>query len=171
MKLQGIAAIDYALSNYCLAHRFNHQVAFFCKGVSHTGDGHLYFLLGLWLLCFEPSSGAAFFSSCLVGFVLWLPIYMMLKRLFKRNRPANLPCFIKPSDQYSLPSGHSAAAFLMATQLAWFYPILFPYVFVWASGVAISRVLLGVHFVSDILVGAGLGVGFAYLTFWFTGAF
>ena len=170
MKLQQIAALDYALSNYCLAHKFTRQVAFFSKGISRTGDGYFYFLIGLLLLCFESEIGPTFFKTCLIGFALQLPVYVLLKRTFKRNRPINLPCFIHPSDQYSLPSGHSAAAFLMASQLAWFYPICAPFVFTWASCIALSRVLLGVHFVSDVIAGAGLGVGFAYVTFILTGA-
>ncbi|MCE0558140.1 phosphatase PAP2 family protein [Motilimonas sp. E26] len=171
MKLQQIADLDYALSNYCLAHKFNRQVAFCSKGISHTGDGHFYVVLGLLLLCFEAEFGPSFFKSCLLGFAMQLPVYVLLKRTFKRSRPTNLPCFIRPSDQYSLPSGHSAAAFMMASQLAWFYPLVLSLVFIWASCIALSRVLLGVHFVSDIIAGAGLGMIFAYLSFVLTGAF
>ena len=54
----------------------------------------------------------------LLAFAFELPLYLLLKNLLKRQRPVGLPVFITPSDRYSLPSGHTAAAFLMATVLA-----------------------------------------------------
>lgn len=165
MKLNLISEFDYALSTACLGHKFNRQVAAGCKWISRSGDGHGYFLLGVLLLCFEHQQGGVFFATCLLSFAIELPVYIALKQLFKRNRPTNLPCFIEPSDRYSLPSGHAAAAFLMASQISVFYPAFTLVAFIWASLIAISRVLLGVHFISDIVAGALLGLCAAYFTF------
>jgi undecaprenyl-diphosphatase len=67
------------------------------------------------------------------AFALELPLYLLLKNALKRQRPAGLPVFITPSDRYSLPSGHTAAAFLMATVLAASFPLWAPLLFVWAA--------------------------------------
>ena len=76
---------------------------------------------------------------------------------------AGLPVFIRPSDKYSLPSGHTAAAFLMASLLAAFYPAMAVVVFVWAGCIGASRLLLGVHYLTDLIAGALLGSGCALL--------
>ncbi len=68
---------------------------------------------------------------------------------------------ITPSDRYSLPSGHTAAAFLMATVLAASFPLWAPLLFTWAILVGASRLLLGVHYLSDLVAGALLGSGCA----------
>ncbi len=99
----------------------------------------------------------------LLAFAFELPLYLLLKNLLKRQRPAGLPVFITPSDRYSLPSGHTAAAFLMATVLAASFPLWAPLLFVWAALVGASRLLLGVHYLSDLVAGALLGGGCALL--------
>ncbi|MEL0611329.1 phosphatase PAP2 family protein, partial [Vibrio echinoideorum] len=78
------------------------------------------------------------------------PIYWLAKYTLKRRRPAELSSLlyshIVPYDKYSLPSGHSAAAFVMASLIGHFYPSLYPFSVVWATAIAGSRILLGVHF-------------------------
>jgi undecaprenyl-diphosphatase len=69
---------------------------------------------------------------------------------------------ITPADRFSFPSGHATAAFLFAGLAAVSFPVLAPFAYVWASLIALSRVVLGVHFPSDILAGALLGSAIAY---------
>jgi len=66
----------------------------------------------------------------------------------------------------SFPSGHTATAFGLAAVLGWLYPRGRVYFFCLAVLVAVQRMVAGAHFLSDVLVGAGLGVG---LGIWFTG--
>lgn len=131
------------------------------RWVSKTGDGYFYLLVGVLLWKFEPQHGDLWFYSTLLAYALELPVYVVLKKTFKRQRPCdlftNLHAHIAPSDKFSLPSGHTAAAFLMASTLTTFYPALAPLVYLWASMIGLSRVLLGVHYPSDILAGAVLG--------------
>lgn len=137
------------------------------RWVSHTGDGHLYLLLALGLLVLEPDQGKTFFVIGLGAYVLDVSLYLMLKNWIKRDRPAMKIAFyqawITPSDQFSFPSGHAAAAFLFACLLANFYPTFILPAYLWASLIGASRVLLGVHYPSDIAAGALLGTACALL--------
>ncbi|EDP58383.1 phosphatase PAP2 family protein [Vibrio sp. AND4] len=159
--MASIAKFDFALSSVCLQHRFNQQVAKISKGVSHSGDGHLYLVLGLLAWFLDEQQGLWFLLTGLVAFAIELPIYWTLKNGFKRRRPKELssllPAFITPSDRYSLPSGHTAAGFMMATLINHFYPELGAFSFVWAGLIGTSRLLLGVHFFTDVIIGALLG--------------
>lgn len=131
------------------------------RWVSRTGDGPVYLLLALGLLILEPEKGATFFGVCLLAYSLDVSLYLILKNLIKRDRPAMkidfYEAWIIPSDQFSFPSGHTAAAFLFACLIALFYPAFSLPAYLWASTIGASRVLLGVHYPSDIAAGASLG--------------
>lgn len=129
--------------------------------LSHTGDGHIYVVAALLLWAFESEHGAVFASACALAYGLEVSLYLMLKNLIKRDRPAikidSYKAWIKPSDQFSFPSGHTAAAFVFASLMMLFYPSYAPIFYLWASLIGLSRVLLGVHFPTDIAAGAMLG--------------
>lgn len=94
----------------------------------------------------------------------------VLKYSIQRARPFETYSFIeKLSDgkSPSFPSGHTSGAFSLATSLSVANPkwyIIVPS-FVWATSVGYSRMALGVHYPSDVLVGAVIGTGSAYLTY------
>ena len=94
-----------------------------------------------------------------------------LKNSFKRARPGiTYPAQItmyEDVSSFSFPSGHTSEAFSTATALSLKYPewyIIAPAYF-WAGSVGYSRMNLGVHYPTDVLVGALLGTGTAFLTF------
>lgn len=160
--IEPIMRIDLAFSLLCLQHRFSVSLARVSRAVSHTGDGHLYLVFGVLAWWLEESSGTLFLVAGLIAFAIELPTYWVMKNCFKRRRPQEfshlITSYITPSDRYSLPSGHTAAAFLMATLISCFFPELAFTAFMWAGLIALSRILLGVHFLSDVVIGALLGV-------------
>ncbi len=94
-----------------------------------------------------------------------------LKNSFKRPRPGiTYPAQItmyEDVSSLSFPSGRTSEAFSTATALSLKYPewyIIAP-AYLWAGSVGYSRMNLGVHYPSDVLAGALLGTGTAFLTF------
>ena len=89
-----------------------------------------------------------------------------LKAVFRRHRPfaRRLAWVVGPEPvDSSFPSGHTAGSFAAAVALAAFYPRRRPLLLGAAAGVGFSRVYLGHHFVSDVLVGAGVGAALGRL--------
>jgi membrane-associated phospholipid phosphatase len=93
-----------------------------------------------------------------------------VKYTVNRNRPfVTYPDILKKSGagSPSFPSGHTSSAFAAATSLTLAYPkwyIIVPS-YTWAGTVAYSRMDLGVHYPSDVLAGAIIGAGSAWLTY------
>lgn len=92
-----------------------------------------------------------------------------LKYTIDRQRPyekyPDMVHPIEPEDSPSFPSGHTAAAFSLATSLSITYPkwyVIAPSA-VWACGVGIARINQGVHYPSDVLTGAAIGIGCAFV--------
>lgn len=141
----------------------------FVRFISATGDGWCYPLVAVVALSLDYDGNLNFFYCCLFAYAMQVPLYILLKHKFKRNRPEDyLESFeakIKPSDQFSFPSGHTAAAIVMATQILLFFPWFAAIAIFWALAIGASRVLLGVHFPGDILAGASIGVLTSLLSF------
>ena len=96
-------------------------------------------------------------------------VQVRVKPLFRRVRPfVNREARvvgIRPAD-HSFPSGHTASSFAAATALALYYPKAAPLAYTVATGVAVSRVHLGVHFPSDAAVGGVIGIGIGTFCAW-----
>jgi undecaprenyl-diphosphatase len=165
--MKSLAQHDAALFHWVFNFTTNRNCRWI-KWLSKTGDGQLYLILGLMLWWLEPEHGGLFVYSGLLAYMLEIPIYILLKKSLKRERPchhiSDLSAYIVPSDKFSLPSGHTAAAFLMASLVAHFYPTLGVVAYIWASCIGCSRVLLGVHYPSDILAGVLLGLGISTIS-------
>ena len=107
------------------------------------------------------------------GTIINLGVTAGLKYLVKRKRPFTTYKGIivnksgSPCNDPSFPSGHSSTSFMLATSLSLQYPkwyVIAP-AYLYAGTVAYSRMDLGVHYPSDIIGGALIGSGSAYLTY------
>ena len=74
-----------------------------------------------------------------------------------------------PPDKFSFPSGHSASATFLYLVVLQQGSVLSPYLAVWMAAVLVSRVGLGLHFVSDVLGGVALGVATFCITLQISG--
>lgn len=167
MKLMhSIHKYDVSLFIWLLNSRMHAVLSLICRYISKTGDGHLYLLL-IGLLYYDSTQNVLL-KTILLAFFIERPSYFLMKNGFKRNRPStalnDFESAITPADQFSFPSGHTSAAFLIATLLGYFYPSLTPALLCWAALVGFSRVILGVHFPTDILFGVVLGISSATLS-------
>jgi membrane-associated phospholipid phosphatase len=93
-----------------------------------------------------------------------------LKTAINRERPAETYSSLQPvvdKKGHSFPSGHTSNAFCTATSLSlnfrkWY--VIVP-AYAWAATVAYARMDMGVHYPSDVLAGAVLGVGSSWITY------
>jgi undecaprenyl-diphosphatase len=116
-----------------------------------------------------PKGRRAGMATALASLSATYVVQVRVKPLFRRVRPfVNREAHvvgIRPPD-HSFPSGHTASSFAAATALAFFYPKAAPVVYTLATGVAVSRVHLGVHFPSDTAVGGAIGIGIGTFSAW-----
>ena len=140
--------------------------------ISWSANGCLYPFLGLYIfLTFSPAVSKPFLLSAALGFSLERLLYHFLKQAMKRDRPyekiMDVQFRVRPPDRFSFPSGHTASAFLMMTLLANTFPVLQIPTFCWATLVGVARVSLGVHYPTDVLAGALLGILAGQIGMWF----
>ncbi|WP_018692361.1 phosphatase PAP2 family protein [Algicola sagamiensis] len=165
MAFERAKHIDTSLFFYMFSKSWTPAVCRFFYWVSKIGDGYCYLLIGVFAFGIAGEEGQMFFLLTLFAFAVELPLYFILKQTFKRDRPLSqsveVRAHIVPSDQFSLPSGHTAAACLMATMISAYFVTFAVIAWVFAILIGIARVVLGVHYPSDVFVGALLGCGSA----------
>lgn len=103
-----------------------------------------------------------------VGALTMFPVVAALKVVVQRPRPAGIPglWIASPESTPSFPSGHAAGAFALAAMLSLAWPRGRALWWTAAVVVAWSRVALGVHYPSDCLAGAAIGVSLVFGTVW-----
>lgn len=135
------------------------------------GNGQLWVLFSFSMLVVNVPIGLAF----LMATITQLYIQICMKNIFKRTRPyliyKDLDYLYAPPDPYSFPSGHTCAAFTMFFVSKALFPIIWPFLFVIALIIALSRIYLAVHYPTDILggiivayVSAKFGIFFASIS-------
>jgi undecaprenyl-diphosphatase len=130
------------------------------------GDGWLWYAMGLVIAFFGGDRRLEALGAAALSSAVGIGLFISLKRTFNRRRPSAIEphCWatLLPPDQFSFPSGHTITAFAVATPLLHFYPPLAIGLVFCACSVAVSRIMLGLHFFSDVAVGCVIGIGLGY---------
>ena len=125
------------------------------------GDGWLWYVLGTFLLILGGVQGRIVVAESALAAGLGIVAFLSLKRAANRRRPCALEphCWstLLPPDQFSFPSGHTITAFAVCTPLVAQYPHAAPGILFCAVSIAVSRVILGMHFLSDVVAGGIIG--------------
>jgi undecaprenyl-diphosphatase len=137
-------------------------IRYWMIAATRMGDGWLWYGLGAMLLIFGGAQRYAAVASAGSAALVGILVFKLLKRLSQRPRPCQYEphCWSKvlPPDKFSFPSGHTMTAFSVALVVSYFYPSLEGPLLFLALSIAVSRIVLGMHFLSDVLAGAVLGV-------------
>lgn len=167
--LNYIEAGDHRLMNRVHAWLAPRWIRRWMVTASRCGDGWLWYALCLLLLVFGGKSRFIAVGAAAISSSLGAALFLLLKRICGRKRPCSLQphCWatLLPPDQFSFPSGHTISAVAVSVPLAIVYPILsIPLIFA-ALSVAVSRVVLGMHFLSDVLAGVVVGALLGYFSY------
>ena len=156
-KLTSLDARLSARMRFIERNRFTRTVAAI---FAHSGDSW-FWLVGLGLIWYLGSDyWKARALTMIVGILITAAIVMLIKFTVRRRRPeGEWGGIYRKTDPHSFPSGHAARAALLATLAiglgpAWLGMLLL----VWAPLVILSRAAMGVHYLSDVVAGAIIGV-------------
>ena len=131
--------------------------------LAHSGDSWFWgagLALLLWQGGPDPRGWALRLLLAIAGLAA---VVLVIKFIFRRRRPqGEWGSLYRRTDPHSFPSGHAARAFLIAALVvAWGPSGLVPVILLWAPLVALARVAMGLHYLSDIVGGAVLGLAAA----------
>jgi len=132
--------------------------------VTRLGNGWLYPLLSI-VIAIALESPRDFLIAAMVSLAIAFIVYPAMKRSLARLRPcdydASLVSQVQPLDHYSCPSGHAMTAAAYGVPLIFACPAAAPFVIALCALIGWSRVAMGHHYVSDVLIGTVIGATIA----------
>jgi undecaprenyl-diphosphatase len=135
--------------------------------VSRLGDGVFWYALILLVPVFYGERGVRPAIQMAVVSITGVVIYKLLKKRLVRERPyithTGILAGSVPLDRYSFPSGHTLHAVSITILAMTHFPQLGWFLIPFAGLIACSRVVLGLHYPSDVLAGGALGATLAAL--------
>ena len=167
--LGGIRSFDLRGLQWCCQRRdARARLGAAARAISASADGWLYVLVPLGWFALAGQAALGFMRIAALAWLCERSLYLVLKNTCRRRRPSELLAgfrsLIVASDRFSFPSGHTSAAFLFSGLCVHqFGPLAALLLYPWALAVGASRVVLGVHFPTDIAAGALLGTGMLFL--------
>ena len=142
----------------------------FFSAISKLGDYPAYVILGLVCAADARTDAPILLLQAVITGAVGVAFYKLLKERLVRERPfirhGDIVCGTAPLDRYSFPSGHTLHAVSFTILFGSALPELFWILVPFALLVGASRVILGLHYPSDVAVGAVLGAGLALLSEW-----
>lgn len=163
-----IAYFNHVEGDICLRiNRLSRRswIRYFFSLVSKLGDGGFWALMALALYWMNGQTALPMIMHMAITGSVGVLLYKFLKNRFVRERPyinhGGILCGTAPLDRYSFPSGHTLHAMNFLIMLWAFEPALLLLAAPFAALVAASRVILGLHYPSDVVVGAAIGAALA----------
>jgi undecaprenyl-diphosphatase len=157
-RLHQLATIDFALCCGAAQAIYSRALLAIFRGVSRFGDWPLSVIVGFSLLAVH---GWHPFVAWAIVSVLAVIVQKQLKNRYGRLRPCERPTGPPQRapipDRGSFPSGHTLHAVMAAIVTASLLPVVAPFFLLAALLIALSRVVLGMHYPSDVIAGAALG--------------
>jgi undecaprenyl-diphosphatase len=151
-------------ARWCLAcNRWarRHVIRAYFAGVSRLGDGVFWYALMATLVLLDGWQGLLASTHMAATGAVALLLYRWLKRWTRRKRPyANdlrIRALARPLDEFSFPSGHTLHAVAFTVVALHTYPLLAPLLLPFTASVALSRVVLGLHYPSDVAAATAIG--------------
>jgi undecaprenyl-diphosphatase len=133
----------------------------FFSAISKLGDYYAWVIFGVVVALQQGSSALQFAVHALGTASVGILVYKFLKKRLVRERPfvahGEIVCGATPLDRYSFPSGHTLHAICLTTLYGAYEPMMLVVMAPFAALVAASRIVLGLHYPSDVLVGGSLG--------------
>ena len=145
-----------------------------CRGyfaaVSRLGDGMFWYALMAGLIGLDGVAGLRASLHLVATGIVALTLYTLLKRWARRPRPfasdQRIRAWVAPLDEFSFPSGHTLHAVALSLVAMAHYPMLALLLAPVTASVAASRVVLGLHYPSDVLAATAIGSALAGLSLW-----
>lgn len=138
--------------------------------VSRLGDGLFWYALMAVMILLDGMPGLRASVHLAATGVIALTLYKLLKRWTRRPRPfasdVRIRAWVAPLDEFSFPSGHTLHAVAFTLVALAHYPLLAWLLIPFTASVAVSRVVLGLHYPSDVLAATGIGAALAALSLW-----
>ena len=139
-----------------------HAIRSYFAAISRLGDGVFWYVLMGALVLFDGWQGLLASTHMAATGAVALLLYRRLKRWTRRPRPFaadfRIRALVRPLDEFSFPSGHTLHAVAFTVVALHAYPVLAPLLLPFTASVALSRVVLGLHYPSDVLAATGIGL-------------
>ncbi len=144
----------------------------FFGSISRLGDYPAWVILGLICAAYPGIDAIEFVAHVTLTAIAGVLVYKLLKEYLVRERPfirfGEIVCGAAPLDRYSFPSGHTLHAVSFTVIYGSYVPQLLWILVPLAILIALSRIILGLHYPSDVAVGAALGILLAMTSLFFS---
>jgi undecaprenyl-diphosphatase len=160
MSFRSLLEIDARFSNQLRVAEKPGVLRNFAVFFAHSGDSWFWWLALILIWFFSSSTWKHWAVVEFFGILGLAGVVLAIKFLIRRERPqGEWGGIYRNTDPHSFPSGHAARSFMIAIIASALGPIwLVAVLWVWAPLVALARVAMGVHYLSDVVAGAALGV-------------
>jgi membrane-associated phospholipid phosphatase len=159
-----LARLDSRLL-YAMRTRFHgHTAETIGKWLGRIGEyGAVWLAIGIVMAFADPDNGEDWVVAGLLG-PISIGLNFIVKLIVRRPRPVleGLPPLGGAPSSLSFPSAHATSSFACATAMTRIAPEA-AVLFLLAAAIAVCRPYLGMHYPSDVLAGAALGVGLGLL--------